>query len=336
MKRCHINTRPFVPKNVVPALLLLTAACVLQGGAAAAQGWKPDGPVELIATNAPGGGSDRILRIFVKILGKHIPTTATVVNKPGGGGAIACNYLNQHPGDGHYLLLASRSILTNNIAGHGPSHATMTSVVHLFTEYISIAVKPVSPIKSGTQLVDFVKRDPAAISFGIATSVGGMNHQGAATALKVAGIDIKRMKNVIFPSGGAAVTALLGGHIDVVPISAAFGASLLRNQQIRMIAVTSPGRLPGVLADVPTWKEQGFDAEVTTYRYFAGPKGMTPAQIAFWEKTVQSATQAEEWKKELAENYWQHKIMGNAELTAFLAQDNKIQKTFLADIGLAK
>lgn len=326
---------PFVPKVVLPALLL-AAGCVLPDGAAAAQEWKPDSPIELIATNAPGGGSDRILRIFVKILGKHIPTPASVVNKPGGGGAIACNYLHQHPGDGHYLMLASRSILTNNIAGHGPSHTTMTSVVHLFTEYISVTVKPVSPIKSGKQLIDFVKRDPAAISFGIATSLGGMNHQGAAAALKAAGVDLKKMKNVIFSSGGAATTALLGGHIDVVPISAAFGASLLRNKQIRMIAVTSPSRLPGILADIPTWKEQGFDAEVTTYRYFAGPKNMTPAQIAFWEKTVQNATQAEEWKKELEENYWQHKFMGNAELAVFLAHDNKIQKTFLSDIGLAK
>lgn len=327
-------TRPFLPKAI--SVFLLVMGHVLASGAAAAQAWKPDSPVELIATNAPGGGSDRILRIFVKILGEYLPTTASVVNKPGGGGAIACNYLNQHPGDGHYLLLASRSILTNNIAGHGPSHSTMTSVVHLFTEYISVTVKPVSPIKSGKQLVDFVKRDPSAISFGIATSLGGMNHQGAAAALKVAGVDLRRMKNVIFPSGGAATTALLGGHIDVVPISAAFGASLLRNKQIRMIAVTSPERLPGVLADVPTWKEQGFDAEVTTYRYFAGPKGMLPAQIDFWEKTIQSATQAAEWKKELADNFWQHKIMGNAELNAFLAQDNEIQKAFLSGIGLAK
>lgn len=335
MNRYKGISRLLLPKHALIAFVW-AMALVMPSGVAAAQEWKPDSPVELIATNAPGGGSDRILRIFVKILGKHVPTPVSVVNKPGGGGAIACNYVNQHPGDGHYLMLASRSILTNNIAGHGPSHTTMTSVVHLFTEYISVTVKPVSPIKSGKQLIDFVKRDPTAVSFGIATSLGGMNHQGAAVALKAAGIDLKKMKNVIFPSGGAATTALLGGHIDVVPISAAFGASLLRNKQVRMIAVTSPARLSGVLADVPTWKEQGFDAEVTTYRYFAGPRNMTAAQIAFWEKSVQRATQDDAWKKELADNFWQPKIMGNAELTTFLAQDNKVQQTFLSGIGLAK
>jgi putative tricarboxylic transport membrane protein len=317
-------------------MLLTGVAACGAAGTAAAQEWKPDGPVELVATNAPGGGADRILRIMVKVLAKYVPTPVMVVNKPGGAGAMTYNYVNQHPGNAHYLALASRSIMTANIVGQGPSHTSLTPVVHIFTEYISVTVKPVSPIQSGKHLIDFMKRDPTVISFGIATSVGGMNHQGAAVALKAAGVDLKKNKNVLFPSGGSAVTAMLGGHIDVVPISAAFGASLLRNKQIRMLAVTSPARLPGILADVPTWKEQGFNAEVESYRYFTGPRNMTPAQIAFWEKTVQRAAQADEWKKELAENFWEPKIMGHTELVKFLARDHAIQKAFLTDIGLVK
>ncbi len=323
----------------LPALatsIALGALPAIVASTAAAQAWKPDKPIELIATNAPGGGSDRILRIFVKILGDYVPTSVSVVNRPGGGGSVAYNYLNQHPGDGHYLVMGSRSILTNHIAGHGPSYTTLTPVLHLFKEYISVTIKPVSPIRTGKDLISFMKRDPTAVSFGIATSVGSPNHQGAAIALKAAGIDIKKMKNVIFSSGGAASTAMLGGHIDVVPISVAFGASLLRNKQVRMIAVTSPTRLPGVLADVPTWKEQGSDVEVSTWRIFVGPRGMAPAQIAYWEQVVQRATQADEWKKELAENFWQDRFMGHAETLKFLARDHEDAKAFLTEIGLAK
>src|SRR5215510_8241333 len=155
------------------AIIVLAAA-----GAASAQEWKPDKPIELIATNAPGGGSDRILRIMVKILGSYVPTPANVINRPGGGGSVAYNYLNQFPGDGHHLVLGSRGLLTNNISGHGPSYTTLTPVVHVFTEYISVNVKPVSPIRTGKDLVGYMKRDPTAVSFGIATSVGGPNHQG--------------------------------------------------------------------------------------------------------------------------------------------------------------
>jgi putative tricarboxylic transport membrane protein len=203
-------------------------------------------PIEIVALNAPGGGSDRIARILVKVLTERrlVPVAVNVVNRPGGGGAIAYNYINQRPGDGHVLALGGRAILTNHIAGQGPSYNDVTPVVLLFDEYISVTVKPISPIKNGKQLVDFMKRDPSAISFGIATSLGNPNPQGVATAFKSAGLDIKKMKSVIFASGGAASTAMLGGHVDVVPISVAFGASLLRNGQVRVIAVTSPAGSP--------------------------------------------------------------------------------------------
>ena len=206
--------------------------------------------------------------------------------------------------------MGSRSFLTNNIAGHGPNPTDFTPVVHLFDEYIAVTVKPVSPIRSGKELLAFMKRDPTAISFGIATSLGAPNHAGVAAAFKVAGIDIKKTKNVIFPSGGAASTALMGGHIDVVPISVAFAASLLRNNQVRLIAVTSPERLPGILKDVPTWKEQGADAVVAQWRVLIGPKGMTAPQIAYWENTMRRLMEADEWKTELEDNFWKANFQG--------------------------
>lgn len=323
--------------RVLAALIALTVALAV-GGAQAQPVWKPERPVELIATNAPGGGSDRILRIMIKILQerRYVPTPVAVVNKPGGGGSVAYNYLNQHAGNGHYLVMGSRSLLTNHIAGHGPSYTELTPVVRLFDEYIAVTVKPVSPIKSGKDLISFMRRDPTAISFGIATSLGAPNHQGAAAALKAAGLDLKKMKNVIFPSGGAASTALLGGHLDVVPISVGFGAQLLRNNQVRIIAVTSPQRLPGILKDVPTWKEQGYDAVVEQWRVLVGPKAMTAGQIAYWEDVMRRMMDAEDWKNELETNFWTANYQTSAETRNFLARDNDDAKAFLAELGLAK
>jgi putative tricarboxylic transport membrane protein len=322
----------------VLTVLIALAAALAAGGAQAQSEWKPDRPVELIATNAPGGGSDRILRIMIKVLQerRYVPTPVAVVNKPGGGGSVAYNYLNQHAGNGHYLVMGSRSLLTNHIAGHGPSYTEMTPVVRLFDEYIAVTVKPVSPIKSGNDLIRFMRSDPTAISFGIATSLGAPNHAGAAAALKAAGIDIKKMKNVIFPSGGAASTALLGGHLDVVPISVGFGAQLLRNNQVRIIAVTSPERLPGILKDVPTWKEQGYDAVVEQWRVLVGPKAMTAEQVAYWEDVMRRMMDAEDWKSELESNSWTANYQTSAETRKFLARDHEDAKAFLAELGLAK
>jgi putative tricarboxylic transport membrane protein len=316
----------------------LGLALLLSANGAAAQEWTPDKPVELVATNAPGGGSDRIGRMMIKLLQERrlIPVPVNLVNKPGGGSAVAYNYIIQHPGNGHFLVMGSRSLLTNNITGYGPSYTEMTPVVHLFDEYIAVTVKPVSPIRTGRDMIAFVKKDPTAISFGIATSLGSPNHSGVAAAMKTAGIDIRKTKNVIFNSGGQASTALLGGHIDVVPVSVAFAASLFRNQQVRLIAVSSPQRLPGILKDVPTWKEQGYDAVVAQWRVLIGPKGMTPGMVAYWENVIRRVMETDEWKKELEENFWIANFQTGAETRKFLDRDYQDARTFMTELGLAK
>jgi len=323
-------------RHWIAAALFTVAA--MPAIAATPPAWRPDRAVEAIALNAPGGGGDRILRIMANVLQEQraLEVPFNVVNRAGGGGAVAYAYLNQHAGDGHYLVLASKSLLTNHIVGRGPSYTEFTPVAHLFGEWISVTVKPDSPIKDGRDLVERLKKDPAALSFGIATSIGNPNHQGVATALKAAGVDIKKMRAVIFPSGGAASTAMMGGHIDVVPITAAFAASMLRAGQVRLLAVASPQRLTGVLAEVPTWREQGFEAVVSNWRGMVGPKGMTAAQSAYWEEALRRFSDSEEWKKELETNFWTNDYLRGAEMRKFLDEDNAKTRAFLVDIGLAK
>ena len=212
----------------------------------------------------------------------------------------------------------------------------MTPVAHLFGEYVCVTVKPDSPLKSGRDLVERIRKDPAALSFGIATSLGGPNHQGVAAALKAGGAEVKSLRNVIFQSGGAASSAMLGGHIDVVPITAAFGASLRANGQVRILAVGSPNRLGGVLADVPTWREQSYDAVVSNWRTIVGPRGMTQAQVAFWEGALKRFSESAEWKKEVEANFWINEFMGRTETLKYLERDHAALKVFLSDLGLVK
>ena len=319
------------------AVLFALIAPHVAGAVHAAAAWKPEKALELIATNAPGGGSDRILRIMTKVMQerRYIEVPVTVVNKPGAGGSVAYAYVNQRPADGH-LVLANKTLLTNHLVGQGISYTDLTPVAHMFGEYIAVTVKPDSPLRTGRDLIERMKKDPGSLSFGIATSLGNPNHQGVAVAFKEAGIDLKKTRNVIFPSGGAATTAMLGGHIDVVPITAAFAASLLRNGQVRLLAVTTAQRLPGVLAEVPTWREQGYDAVVSNWRSFVGPKGMADAQVAYWESALKRMSDSDEWKKELEANFWTNEYMDHVETRSLMDRDNVQVKAFLIELGLAK
>jgi len=328
-----------VQRSLMTALIACAAPLTVAAAhAAAPPAWKPDKAIELIATNAPGGGSDRILRIMAKVMqeGRLAEVPVNVVNKPGGGGSVSYAYLNQRPGDGHYVVLGSKSLLTNNLVGRGPSYTEFTPLASLFGEYISVTVRPDSPLKSGRDLVDRLKKDPTSLSIGVATSIGSPNHQGVAAALKEAGVDVTKMRVVIFASGGAATTAMLGGHIDVVPITAAFAASMLRQGQVRLLAVAAPRRLPEVLAEVPTWREQGFDAVVSNWRIMIGAKGVTEAQIAYWENIARRLSESDEWKQELEANFWTNEYRGSAETRKYLEQDNAQTRAILVDLGLVK
>jgi putative tricarboxylic transport membrane protein len=121
-----------------------------------------------------------------------------------------------------------------------------------------------------------------------------------------------------------------------VPITAGFAAQMARQGQVRVLAVTSPGRLADVLATVPTWREQGYDVIVSNWRSMVGPRGMTEAQVAYWEQAFKRFVESDEWKKELETNFWTSEYMRSAETRKYLEQDNAQVRAFLAELGLAR
>ena len=300
--------------------------------------WKPERAIEIVVNTPPGNGPDRTARVMQSILQdkKHIDVPLSVNNKLGGGGVVAYTYVNTKPGDAHTLIIASKALLTNHIAGRGPAYTEFTPLAHLYSEYLVVAVKPDSPIASGKDLVERVKKNPQSVSFGIATSLGNPIHQSMAAPLRSVGVDVKTLRNVIFNAGSASMAAMMGGHVDVVAVTAPTGAQLTMSKQVRLLAVSSAKRLSGALADVPTWRELGYDAVVSQWRGVVGPKGMNEAQVAYWERTLKRMTESAEWKQDLDKNFWTAEFMGAREMRQFMDRDHAALKAFLTDLGLAK
>ncbi|HEY0336297.1 MAG TPA: tripartite tricarboxylate transporter substrate-binding protein, partial [Burkholderiales bacterium] len=147
-----------------------------------AQSWSPQKNVELVVGSAPGGSNDKTARTVERIvvLNKLIPTSITVSNKPGGGSTIAFTYVQQHAGDPHYLLVGTPSLLTNHITGLSKLHYNdYTPIASLLNDYVVFAVNSASPIKSGKDLAERLKKDPKSIAIGFATTLGSHNHIAA-------------------------------------------------------------------------------------------------------------------------------------------------------------
>jgi tripartite-type tricarboxylate transporter receptor subunit TctC len=101
--------------------------------------WKPEKGVEIVVGTSPGGGQDTSARFVQKLMqDKQLVATPTVVlNKPGGGSSVGYAYLNQHPGDGHFIMLLTVPLITNHILGLSQiGYTDLSPLAVLFDDYI--------------------------------------------------------------------------------------------------------------------------------------------------------------------------------------------------------
>jgi putative tricarboxylic transport membrane protein len=324
---------------LVSQCIIAVAMSCASAAFAATSAWKPERAVEFVIPATSGGGQDRTARIIQKILQDEVAlgVPINIVNKGGGGGNIAYSYLQQFKGDGHYIATATPSLVTNSILGTSPlSHTDFTPVGVLYSEYIGFAVQADGPIRTGMDLVERLKKDPESVTFAFGTSRGNANHIAAGQLAKLAGVDVKRVKVVIYKSSIEAVTALMGGHVTVVPTPTSTYVPVLASGKLRIVAVASPTRQGGAFAQVPTWKEQGLDIVVPSFRMLVGPRDMTAAQLAFWDQAFARLVKSPEWKKELDENDWDNTYLPSGRSRAFLDEQAQRYRTMLIELGLVK
>jgi putative tricarboxylic transport membrane protein len=316
--------------------------CAVLGHESPAQSnsaWKPTRNVELVAGSAAGGGSDNLARLVQKILQeqKFVEVPVTVINKPAAGGVVAWMGLNQNPMDGHHLAINTANLLTNHITGRSTLHySDITSVAQLFSEAVSIAVRADSPIRTGSELAAQLKADAGTVSAAVGTSLGNAGHIALALVTQAAGGDPKKLKAVVFQSVSQGVTALLGGHVDVISTAASNLAAHHSAGRIRIVGLTAPRRYAGALAAVPTWREQGINVEVDNLRGIVGPKAMTPAQITYWEATFARMVATPDWKNHLEKNQWSENFAGAQASRKILAQQHEAMRAGLSALGMEK
>jgi putative tricarboxylic transport membrane protein len=317
----------------------LTAASLLASSAAWPQGWTPQRNVELIVPSGVGGSLDTTARVVQTVWNelKLVPTSSTVVNRVGGGHTIAYNFLNQQTGNAHYLSITAAALLTGHINGRSAlTHTDFTPVATLMTEYLVIAVRADSPIRTGRDLVDALKNNPSALSVGLGSAAGGPHHIALGLTLQSAGVDATKIKLVSFKSAAETVTRLLGGHVEVASSSPITVGPHVESGKLRVLAVSSPKRLRGVLSGAPTWPELGYSGVFEHWRAVIGPKGITAEQIAYWEGILRSVTQHDTFKRYCEKNQLDITFKGSTETRRSLESHYKELESAMNFLQIAK
>ncbi|MCB4769587.1 tripartite tricarboxylate transporter substrate binding protein [Ancylobacter sp. Lp-2] len=283
---------------------------------------------------SPGGGWDNTARMTMQVLQKEKLVSGGIqfVNKGGGVGIIGLtDFVRNNKGNDNALMFMGvimlSSILTNRSA------ITMDDVAplaRLTREYNAVAVPTDSPIKTPADLVAELKKDPGAFAVG-GSGVGTVDHLTMALIAKTQGIPANKLNFIAF-SGGEIVPALVGGKIKAAVSGLSELYPLAQAGRIRLIAVTSDNRLPGV--DIPTLKEAGLDVSVSNWRGVVGAPGMSAAARKEWIGRFETMAKSPEWAAALEKQGMENAYLGGEAFSAFIASENQNWQGLLKEAGL--
>ena len=258
-------------------LRLAASAATLRIAARTAQAQTyPSRPVRLVVGFAPGGGNDIVARIIAQSLSERTGQQFFVENRPGAGTNIATEIVVNAAPDGYTLLLAGVPNAYNAALYHELKFnfiRDIASVAGVARGPLVMLVHPLVPAKTVPEFIAYAKANPGKINMA-SSGIGGGGHLAGELFKMLAGVNLV---HVPFRGNGPALTALLGGQVDLLFPSLASSIAYIKSGQLRGLGVTAATRSDAVpeLATVGEFVP-GYD--VDAWYGIGAPKG-TPAEV---------------------------------------------------------
>lgn len=256
---------------------------------AVAQDKFPSKPIEVVTHSGVGGGTDITARMMMVHAPGVLKTEFVVVNRTGGSGAAALQYLLDRPRDGHAIALVTQTHLLTIMRSKGQlKYDDLVPLARATDDPQLLMVGKGSPFKTAQDFVAAGKGK--ALKWGT-THVGSVDHIGTVAVARAA----NHQPPVIVPfrGGGDVVINLVGGNIDCALANYAEAESQLKSGDIRPLAIFSENRLKA-LPNVPTGKEIGVNAgSQSTVRGFVTAKGVPADRVKALEEGLVKAMQGQ-------------------------------------------
>lgn len=316
-------------------VLFLSCAVVTTASALGAE-WRPAQPVKFVVHTGPGSGADLFARQIAEIIKQEalLPVAVEVLNKGGGGGAVAINFLAERKGDPTYLMSITNVFLTTPLRQKGlPTYREFRPVAVMAHDTNAIQVLAASPYKTINDLLDAARARPKKITHAFG-AFGGTDHIIGYQLGKASGA---QFNYVAFKGGGEATTALLGGHVDFVTGNPGETRAHVAAGRLRVLAVVGDKRLP-VFPEVPTLKELGIDLGGTfaVFRGFVAPADVPREAVEAYAAVLRKVMEAPAWKGYVAANDLAEEFLGPAQMAKFLEARNAGLAAVLAELALVK
>jgi putative tricarboxylic transport membrane protein len=296
-----------------------------------APSFQPSRTVDIVVHTGPGGGSDLFARAISEMLYKEnlLGRQLQVVNKPGGGGAVAMSYLVTKKGDTHTIGFFTDVWLATPLlqAEARFTLKDLTPVALLVREPGAAVVRAQSPYMSMTQLIAAARKSPGQLrqAGGTVTSVDNL------IRLLIQKATGTTWTFISFPSGGERTAALLGGHADLMLTQLQEVREQLRAGRVRVIGALGDQRLTS-LPRVPTLKEQGINIpSLVQSRGVIAPPGVPPQVVRYWENLLQRLMTTASWKKYVQDEGLEQSFVDSRSLPKFWDDQAALMRRALSE-----
>jgi tripartite-type tricarboxylate transporter receptor subunit TctC len=280
-------------------LLALLAAALLAPAAQAQSQW-PNKPIRMLVPLAAGSAVDNAARIVGQKMGQNLGQPIVIENQPGAAGLIGAGNVAKAAPDGYTIGGFNDSIMTMlpNMQAKMPWDIVkdFEPVALVATVEWGLVVNAESPIRTAADLIAAAKKAPGQINYGSGGN-GSPQHIAMALFASHAGLNVK---HVPYKGATQAAMGVAGKEVDAAFQGIATVTSLVKAGKLRLIAVTTPRRLPQ-FPDVPTVSESGLPGfEFNSWFAIMAPAGTPRTVVQSLAAEVQKALADPEVREKLS------------------------------------
>lgn len=288
-------------------------------------GWAadyPTKPITLYVGYAAGGATDTAARIVTNQVNKYLEQPMIVNNKPGGGSAVAADFVAKSKPDGYTLFNSTiTTVIQTVINPNNPFKITeFTPIVGLYSMPLVIVVKADSKFNTIEDLVDYAKKNPNKLNIGT-PGVNSVHHFALELFKKEAGI---QANHIPFQGDAPGVVGVMGGHVDAAFLGIVAVAEHVKGGTMKALVMTTTKRSPQ-FPDLPTMAEKGFPktGNIFSWGGVFGPAGLPAPILEKLSNAYQKAAPSQEVISQLEKVGFTATYMNAKEFDRFVKEEHK-------------
>jgi tripartite-type tricarboxylate transporter receptor subunit TctC len=282
--------------------MTLIAALIAVALPAAAQDKFPSRAITMIVPFPPGGVADITGRPTAAAMEKILKQPVTITNRTGAGGAVGNAAVANARPDGYTIgmVLSSISVIpaADALFNRKPAYSLdqFAPVALISADPTLLVVHPSLPAKSLKELLVIARKKPGELSFS-SSGIYGALHMPMEMFLHAAKI---KMRHVPTTGGGPAITAVLGGHVELTAGGPAAISSHVKAGKLRPIVSWGAERHPAY-PEIPTFKELGYkDVEYFIWAGLIAPKATPEPVLKVLRDAARRTVEDPDFKKTMA------------------------------------